>query len=246
MNQTITEAFFSKLDPNSRHHSLFDLMPDVAYFIKNKHSQFMAANKTLISKLGLSEESEIIGKSDQDFFPPYLTDQFLEMDKRILESGEIFKDHMELISNPNHSVDWHSTIKVPLYSRSGEIIGIEGVTRFIENADMSSLPYPEIYNAIDFIRRNYTEKIHIGKLAEMSGLSVSSFERQFKKHFKMTPIKYIRRMRINEACNELISTHKSMSEVALDAGFCDQSYFSTEFRRTMNITPAKYREQYKR
>ena len=235
--------FFSNLCPNSNRFKLFDYMPIIFYFIKDNESTFMGANDALSKMLGLQNQKDIIGKKDKDFFPPYLTERFLETDNKVLNEGKTVSG-MELLSNANQTIDWHSTVKTPLYSKNGEIIGLEGFTRFIKGADLTQLPYPKIYKAIEFIQNNFKDKINIKNLSEISCLSVSSFERHFKKHFKMTPLRYIRRMRINETCSDLLNTNKSLSQIGLDAGFCDQSYFTTEFLRIMKVTPSKYRKEH--
>ena len=237
------EEFFAQLDPAKNQGLLFDYTPNLLYFIKNTESEFITANPALIQKLGLQLKSDITGTNDYDYFPHYIVERFLADDQLVFETGKNLKNRMELITHIDYSVDWHLTHKIPILSYEGKIIGLQGITLFIEPANIKALPYPQIYEAIDFIRNNYMEKINIPDLGKMSGLSTSSFERQFKSHFQMTPLKYIRRMRINKACDLLESTSKPVSEIALEVGFCDQSYFTSEFRKSMKISPSKFRKK---
>ena len=81
-------------------------------------------------------------------------------------------------------------------------------------------------------------------LAEMVNLSVSQFERNFKKLFNMTPLKFINKVRVDNACEMLISSYATLSEIALDCGFYDHSYFTKIFKAQMGQTPIQYRKQY--
>jgi AraC-like DNA-binding protein len=54
------------------------------------------------------------------------------------------------------------------------------------------------------------------------------------------------RSRIEKACQRLRETEKSITDIAYELGFCDQSAFTAQFRKRMTLTPKKYREQYGR
>ena len=66
----------------------------------------------------------------------------------------------------------------------------------------------------------------------------------FKKHFKTTPLKYIKKLRIEQGCKMLMDQNRNLSDIALSIGFCDQSYFTKEFKKTMSITPRQYRNMH--
>jgi AraC-like DNA-binding protein len=79
----------------------------------------------------------------------------------------------------------------------------------------------------------------------MVHLSVSQFDRKFKRLFQMTPQQYILRVRINAAAQTLATEAISVAEIAQQAGFYDQSYFTKQFRKQMGLTPSAYRRQYR-
>jgi AraC family transcriptional regulator len=54
---------------------------------------------------------------------------------------------------------------------------------------------------------------------------------------------YLRRLRVELAGRWLVETDLPLAEIALAAGFCDQSHFSNLFRRTVGVTPSHYRRQ---
>ena len=73
-----------------------------------------------------------------------------------------------------------------------------------------------------------------------------NYEIQFKKVFKTTPRSYLLKLRVQKACRELLAPHFSLTEIAIDLGFCDQSAFTAVFKKQTGVTPLKYREKYHR
>jgi AraC family transcriptional regulator len=64
----------------------------------------------------------------------------------------------------------------------------------------------------------------------------------FQKHYRCTVGAYIRRLRIDFACRELANTEAPLVDIALAAGFCDQSHFTKTFRRHTGQVPSQFRE----
>jgi AraC-like DNA-binding protein len=58
-----------------------------------------------------------------------------------------------------------------------------------------------------------------------------------------TPIKYLQRYRLNQACHLLLDSDKTITEIALKVGFTDAGYFSRLFHREMGVSPDKYRNK---
>ncbi|MEI6516767.1 MAG: AraC family transcriptional regulator, partial [bacterium] len=94
---------------------------------------------------------------------------------------------------------------------------------------------------LEHINTHYHEDISIRILAEMAHLSVSQFERKFKKTFQLTPVRHIIQVRIKAAKQLLVSTSKKISTIAQDTGFYDHSHFTREFIRETGFTPRDYR-----
>ena len=93
------------------------------------------------------------------------------------------------------------------------------------------------------IQARYMTGLSLEELAAEVNMSVSTLERKFKKYFNTTPLKYIKNLRVEEACKLLLDLNKNLSEIALDVGFCDQSYFTKEFKKIMKMTPRQYRNK---
>ena len=99
--------------------------------------------------------------------------------------------------------------------------------------------------ALAYMRAHFHHEVTNQDLAAVSHMSVRAFERQFHATFHLTPQKFLRKLRLRIASRALVSADDSLSEIALNSGFADQSHFSREFRRQFGRTPREYREHYK-
>jgi transcriptional regulator GlxA family with amidase domain len=117
--------------------------------------------------------------------------------------------------------------------------------RDLEKAESLIRPYREMDEAIAYVLRRYAEPIEVTRLADLTHLSVSQFDRRFKRLYQMTPMQYVLRVRINAALQALTTSDRSIAEIAVACGFYDQSYFTKQFRRQFAQTPTIYRERYR-
>lgn len=78
-------------------------------------------------------------------------------------------------------------------------------------------------------------------IAREVGVHPVHLTRAFRQHFACSPGEYVRQRRIDSACAELADSDRSISEIALDAGFSSPSHFATAFRRSTGVTPSDYR-----
>ncbi len=224
--------------------TLFNVSPNMQYFVKNINGQFMAFNNNLMKSLGCKAPEELFGKTDYDFTPSFLADMFVRDDKRVMSTGKPIIEKLELAPSDELIPDWRLTTKIPLYGKGGKVAGLAGVTRLLKGNDPIYLGHPEIRVAIEFIRGNYMKKISIDDVSRQVNMSVSSIERLFKRIFKTTPIKYIKKIRLNAACRELRFGNTPISKIADQCGFYDQSSMNRDFRSVLNLTPLHYRKKY--
>jgi AraC-like DNA-binding protein len=241
-NPDTVSSLFDDIDPLRRGMGIFKYIKDVCYFVKDNEGRFVAANDATLVLLGCSHEHELLGKTDYELVAAYLADLYYKDDRDVIERGKSIVNKVELVTRDDLSVFWSTTTKIPLFDKSGNIIGLEGTTREFKAASSALGPFPELSIAIDYVEAHYAEKITVAQLAEISGMQLRTFERQFKKRFNLSPIAFIKKVRINAACRDLIHTDHSLTHIASDAGFCDQSYMTREFARIMKVTPQVYRD----
>lgn len=95
---------------------------------------------------------------------------------------------------------------------------------------------------VDYIICNYTDpNCNVTTLCQEFYISKSTLNRNFQKHFQMTPSNYIESKRFSEA-KKLLAAGLSVQEACTRCGFSDCSYFIMRFRKKFDITPAKYQK----
>jgi AraC-like DNA-binding protein len=96
-------------------------------------------------------------------------------------------------------------------------------------------------DARDFIHAEFAFNPTIKEIAEAANIHPVHLSRIFQRKYHCTIAEYIRRLRVESACSALTKSNKSLVEIAAMCGFYDQSHFSKNFKRIMNLTPAEYR-----
>ena len=222
---------------------LFDYLPGVFFIVKNREGRVVMANAVAAHLCGMKNEAELIGKTDADLFSRDRAEAYVKDDRHVFETGESIIDRVEMAPDPNHSINWFVTTKIPLYSHEGEIIGLACIARNMTDAYEKLRPYAEMNEVLEYVRENHAHPIKLEEMAEIAHLSPSQFERRFKKVFHITPIKHLLNVRIRAACNLLATTNNTIASIALEAGFYDHSHFIRNFKKVMNCSPSDYRAQ---
>lgn len=100
----------------------------------------------------------------------------------------------------------------------------------------------KLKDVLSYIRKNIDKNITLEELADVSGMSPRYFCRVFRNMTGRTPIDYVNYYRIETASQMLITTGESVTEIALNCGFNDMSYFSKTFKKLKGISPSKFRQ----
>ena len=90
-----------------------------------------------------------------------------------------------------------------------------------------------------FMEHNYLEKYTLEQLAQLSGRSISTFNRQFRRTFQKTPHQWIKERRLIRAKQLLLQTELTPSEIYLETGFEDLSHFSRSFKSHFGLNPSQ-------
>ena len=99
-----------------------------------------------------------------------------------------------------------------------------------------------VKRAIGHIRTEYTREILLDEISSIVGISKYHFAREFHRITGYTIVNYINLTRCEYAKALLRENEKSILEIAECCGFSDQSYFSRIFKRTIGLSPTKYRK----
>ncbi len=96
-----------------------------------------------------------------------------------------------------------------------------------------------------YIAEHVTEKIRLIELANLAGMTESSFSRFFKLRTGLSVSEYIMNMRLGVATRRLVDTQMTVSEICYECGFSNVSHFSRCFREKKNCSPSEFRAMYK-
>ena len=239
------ESFFEQHKLIDHGEGLFDHLPGFLYFVKDTQLRFVSANFRLAKKLGVESPKDLIGMKDRDFFPPSQSDKYEKDDLEIIRTGNPIHNKVELVPRGKGFVDWSTTTKIPLFNDKGEVVAIAGTTRPFSTGTSAIDIHSELGAALQMMHQQFAENLPVSELAKKAHLSISAFERKFKKQFQLTPRQYIRHLRVHDACYKLSHTSESLVDIAASCGYVDQSHFSREFTRVTNETPLKYRKRHR-
>ncbi len=222
--------------------TMFDMLPDIIFWIKDTQSRVVYANQMFVEHLGYSSLEQVIGKSDRDLSPKHIAKQFIADDQKVM-SGETVTDRLEMNIDKSGGLAWFSTSKRPLVDEHNVIIGSYGVTRHLQKTVKTLSGIDELKVPVQFIRENFHLEISIEQLAEVAHLSISALERRFKKHLAKTPKQFIRQIRLENARRLLVETKLPIAQIAYQSGFADHSYFSRHFKLMFDELPSQIRCQ---
>ena len=241
LNTSLQARFLSRLGPDSHAFGLFDHLPGLSFFVKDRKGRFIALNRRGCEYCGVASEAEAIGKTDHDFFPKSRADEYRADDAAVMDSGDPIVDRIESAPEDEGSPRLVVTSKIPLRDAKGKVIGVAGFSRQVGRLQKLSGSVEAFSDVVAHLHENFADRLSSTELAEMSGLSVSHFERRFRRAFGTSPRQYLVRIRVENAARLLRETDKSVSEVALDCGFYDHAHFSRSFRKIMQRSPSDYR-----
>jgi PAS domain S-box-containing protein len=225
---------------------LFDDLPNVVFFVKDRAGRYLCANHTLAQRLGLREKTAILGKKPSDLFPPALAARYERQDKRVLETGKPVLHQLELHLYPGNRRGWCLTNKYPVADRStGEVSALMGISRDVETSarGAEARGFPELAQALEALHARIADPPALEELADLCGLSIARFGQLIHRLFHLTPRDLAMQIRLDEALHLLATTELSLSEIALATGFCDQSAFTRHFRKLTGLPPGTFRTQ---
>jgi AraC family transcriptional regulator len=94
---------------------------------------------------------------------------------------------------------------------------------------------------MDKIHAEYLTQISLAELGDLAGLHPVHVARVFRRLERCSIGDYIRRLRVEHARRALVGTRRPIAEIALEAGFSDQSHLTRLMKRSLGITPAALR-----
>ncbi|ADL51248.1 AraC family transcriptional regulator [Clostridium cellulovorans] len=99
-------------------------------------------------------------------------------------------------------------------------------------------------NVLSLIEQQYPDPLTLEDLSKAAGMTPKYFCRFFRGMTQRSPIDYLNYYRIESSCEQLVSTNESITEIALNCGFNDISYFIKTFKKYKGVTPKQYLKDY--
>jgi len=109
------------------------------------------------------------------------------------------------------------------------------------NADGNS-KYARIGNIIDHILENFNDDLNAVDTAEMAGMSLTTFGRNFSSVTGHSFVEFVNRVRIGQACGMLYASDDQVTSICFDVGFKNVANFNRHFLKIKGMTPSVYRE----
>ena len=176
-NASVREEFFKSLAHDNQIIRVFDLLPEIAFYLKDRKSRFVALNRKTCEYLGVSREEDALGKTDMDFFPKDRADVFLLDDFEVIQSGQPIENRIQ--PHPHEEIERVMvTSKIPLRNQKDEVIGLAGFSRELERLRGGSGSADQFAEALEHLKKNFNTPVNTSELAKIAGLSVSQFDAQ--------------------------------------------------------------------
>lgn len=95
--------------------------------------------------------------------------------------------------------------------------------------------------AKELIYEQFSEPLTLSLIAKFVGVHPVHLASSFRRHYHSSIGEYLRHRRVEFACQKIFTSNDSLAEIAVAAGFANQSHLSKTFKRVTGMSPAKYR-----
>ncbi|GMA97372.1 AraC family transcriptional regulator [Pelosinus sp. IPA-1] len=170
-------------------------------------------------------------------------DSFMNSEAKDLYQYPVVKNisDPEIFSMTNKMIENLVQNASPLEKEESIIAIFEKIVSQIDPVDKGRCKkeLPKLQIIKEYLQSNFFDKITLDLLEKVSGINKFHIIRLFKEEFGIPPHMYQTLLRINYAKKQL-RKQRQITDVALEAGFYDQSHFSKVFKSHMGITPDRY------
>ncbi|WP_373212905.1 AraC family transcriptional regulator [Ruminococcus sp. 5_1_39BFAA] len=162
---------------------------------------------------------------------------FTEKQQEIIQAATAFFDAMW-----KHPDGYEMIVIGQFYHFFGIVFGNHYYLDSIPKARRDYKRILQLKQVVEFIEKNYSSPLTLQQLSSSVSMSPKYFCRFFSEMTHQTPMDYLNRQRIEQACFQLSTTDDSITEIAYRNGFNDLSYFIRTFKKYKGITPGKYKK----
>lgn len=224
---------------------LFEVLPEVIFYVKDTESKFVAANTAMLEAKNIKNPDDLLGESDFAFHPRGLAEAYRAEDQDVMRSGQPLLNRVWFVLDPSSRPGWFISSKVPLQDHNGQVLGIAGVRYAIETPEERRFQFKTLAPVFQHLEEHYDKRVSMTHMAKLAGLSQTHFNRSFNDMVGMPPSRFLQHLRIEKARQLLTLTERNISTIAQDIGYHDQSHFSRHFRQITSTSPRDYRMRFR-
>lgn len=237
--ETLLRAIEMKLDVSILE-QMFDHLPGVLFYVKDREARYLVVNSTLLSHSGCRRKEEVVGLTSDDLFG-FTGPTTLTQDREVISTGKAVVDVLRLFFSADGNRQWCLSSKFPLSDKAGQIVGLVGVSRILSRPNEKHASYKRLLDFLKMLEAPDQQYLRISEVAAAVNLSMDTLERLCREVFSMTPKQIMMRMRLDRACRKLEDGQDSITDIATECGYSDHSAFSRQFKAATMFTPQQYR-----
>lgn len=219
---------------------IFDRLPDVLFYIKDRDSRYVVVNWAVVQQSGVKSKENVCGRTADELFPVTGYSTWAQ-DMEVINSGKEIIDLLRLYFSADGGRQWCLSTKYPIVGEDGLTQGLIGISRRLPRPDENHLNYKRLNEFLKILGEDCSRKILISEVAKRVSLSVDILEKLSKEIFHLTPKQLLLQMRIERACMLLEKSELNVTEIAAECGYSDHSAFSRQFKAATHFTPRDYR-----
>ncbi|MEC0309399.1 AraC family transcriptional regulator [Paenibacillus lautus] len=259
--------FSMTVDHLHGHYELYYLLSgERIYFIKDRSYRVRAGDLVFVDRNAVHKTLDS-GRPDHDRLVLYISPElFAELavppdlaeglkepfgwDVPILrlptQAGEVVERMVgEMVNemiHPQAGSSWllrHRTVELLLFAYRSRHLGT------VRSADTEPILHPKTQAVVRYLNDNYQKSLTLPEVAEAFRISPHYLSRLYKQTTGFTFSDYLNLLRVKEAQRLLRESDDSITDIAWRSGFSNFSHFGKMFKRTVQLSPRAYRQQYR-
>lgn len=225
--------------------SVFHANPGDLLFVNSGELHFMESDDVGVEYFTILFPLEFISFQSEDILEQSV---FLPLrQKQLLLPSEAVGGEREKFAALIEQMLWVNREQKTGYQLRTRILLLEMLEFLIEEERLRIAEYENgnslQRDLIAFVQTHYAEKISLAMLAEEFHLSEKYVSWYFKEHFSIGFMQYVMHLRMSKAKDMLVTTERSITDVALSCGYQSVNLFIRNFKETYGITPLQYRKK---
>jgi AraC-like DNA-binding protein len=211
--------------------------------VKDVEGRYVGVNHAFVRRARRRRTDEVIGRRAAQLFPADLAASYEAQDRALLMTGESIRNHLELIADAGdpRGGRWYVTTKVlSSTDANGTVVVATSLDAHLGNRAENATG---LRAAIELAHDHCHEPLRVTDLAGAAGMSTDRLERAMRTTLAISPKQYIVRLRAERVATLLVTTARSIADIAAECGYYDQSQLTRQFRRVIGVTPASYRSE---